>query len=146
MTWFFVDDAFYDHPKVKAIPRGNPRKGAISLWTLAGSWSARYGQDGMIPRHMIDEFGASAKDADWLVAAELWHTADHGCPDCPGVPAKHYLFHDWPKFQKTKEQVEAERAAARERMAKLRRGKTTNGNEVTADVRPNGRLNEQVNA
>lgn len=122
MSFFFIDDAFYDHPKVKALPRGATRKGAISLWTLAGTWSARYLQDGLIPPHMIAELGGSDKDADALVATELWHQADHECPACPWVPDGHYLFHDWPQWNKTKDQVERERKAARERQAKRRMG------------------------
>src|SRR5205085_1089919 len=103
-------------------PRGAARKGAIALWTLAGSWSGRYTNDGLIPAHMVEELSCSKKDADWLVASELWHAAGHDCSDCPDIPPKHYLFHDWPKYQKTKAQVESERSAARERMARRRRG------------------------
>lgn len=120
MTYFFVDDAFYDHPKVKALPRGTVRKGAVSLWTLAGAWSCRYLQDGLIPPHMIEELGGTNKDADALVATDLWHGPDHECDVCPYVPRGHYLFHDWPQWQKTKDQVERERKASRARMAKYR--------------------------
>src|SRR6266536_711018 len=81
VTWFRVDDGFYDHPKVKSLPRG-----------------------------------ATRKDADALVAADLWHTAGHDCADCPDIPRGHYLFHQWSQYQPTRDQVEAERDAARKRM------------------------------
>lgn len=121
MPFFFVDDGLYDHPKVKALPRGPIRRGAIALWTIAGSWSSRYLTDGLIPPHMIEELGATPKDAAALVAADLWHDAHHECGQCPYVPADHYLFHDWSEYQRTKDQVERERKAARARAAKYRR-------------------------
>jgi hypothetical protein len=111
VTWFKVDDGFYDHPKVKAIPR-RQRQGAVALWTLAGSWCCRYLTDGIVPAHMIEEFGASVKDAESLVNTGLWE-------DCGGS----YLFHDWVEFQFTREQVETERAAARARMMHRRRNR-----------------------
>jgi hypothetical protein len=36
VTWFKVDDSFYDHPKVFDLPDS-----AVALWTRAGCWSAR---------------------------------------------------------------------------------------------------------
>lgn len=122
MTWFRIDDGFYDHPKVKALPRGAVRKGAVSLWTLAGSWCSRYKTDGLIPAHQIEEFGSASKDADALVAAVLWHSPGHDCETCPDVPHGHYLYHQWPEHQPLKADVEKRQAKARERMRKLRNG------------------------
>lgn len=123
MTWFKVDDSFYDHPKVKAIPRV-ARKGAIFLWNQAGSWSCRYLTDGLVPDHMVDELGANGKDSAALVACTLWERVPGG-----------YLFHDWADYQFTREQVETERAAARERMMRKRRGKAGSSAEPTPNVR-----------
>ena len=135
MTWFKVDDGFYDHPKVKSLPRGAVRKGAIFLWNQAGSWCCRYLKDGLVPPEMLDELGATRKDAEALVAAVLWHSSGHDCLDCPPVPAGHYLFHQWDQYQPTREQVEAERSAARKRMQQRRRGKDETPSEPTAEVR-----------
>lgn len=134
MTWFRVDDGFYDHPKVKSLPRGPVRKGAVSLWLLAGSWCSRYLKDGLVPAHQVEEFGSSRKDAEALVAAVLWHAPGHGCPDCPEIPPGHYLYHQWPEHQPLKERVEADRAAAKERMWK-RRHKDDPPPEPKAEVR-----------
>jgi hypothetical protein len=128
MTWFRIDDGFYDHPKVKALPRGATRKGAVFLWTAAGSWCARYLTDGLIPGHQIDELGATKKDAAALVATVLWHGPGHDCPDCQPVPAGHFLYHHWDHYQATRDQVEKDRAAARERMAN-RRNKPPKGDD-----------------
>lgn len=133
MTWFKVDDGFYDHPKVKALPRGAIRKGAISLWNQAGSWSARYLKNGHVPLFQIEELGWSKKDAEALVTVTLWHAPGHSCDDCEPVAAGHYLFHQWSEYQPTREQVETEKKAARDRMnARRRTGKSP---EPSADVR-----------
>lgn len=93
---FKVDDGFYDSIKVKSIPRGAARKGALALWTLAGSWSDKHSQDGFIPATQIEELHCSAKDAQWLVASTLWHDIDNPCPrdrktrsDVRGRPMRH---------------------------------------------------------
>lgn len=120
---FKVDDGFYDHPKVRSIPRGTSRKGSVALWTLAGSWCDRYLTDGLVPAHQVEEFGATRKDADWLVAAGLWHVAGHAC-DCPDVPTGHFLYHDWTQCNDLKIDVEKRRGKARDRMRRLRNGDT----------------------
>jgi hypothetical protein len=138
MTWFRVDDGFYDHPKVKSLPRGAVRKGAVFLWTTAGSWAARYLMDGLVPALEVEEFGASSKDAQALVAARLWHDADNGCTSenpCPPVPPGHFLFHQWPVYQWTRQQVEADRAAARARQQR-RRHKPPDTDGTTEGVTP----------
>jgi hypothetical protein len=130
---FRVDDAFYDSPKVKSIPRGAPRKGAVALWTLAGAWSDRWSQDGWIPADQVAELHCSAKDAQWLVASNLWHDADTPCPrdpddskkPCPSVPPGYFLFHDYPDFNDLKVDKEKRKAKARERMHRLRNGGDT---------------------
>lgn len=137
MTWFKVDDGFYDHPKVKSLPRGSARKGALALWTLAGSWCGRYGTDGLVPSFQVEELGCAAKDAESLCAAALWHAPDHECEQCPDVPQGHYLFHSWPEYQPLKTEVESQKAKARERMRRRRSGEssTSTPSEPTADVR-----------
>ena len=119
---FKVDDGFYDHPKVRAIPRGNVRKGAVSLWALAGSWADRYLTDGLIPAHQVPEFGATTKEAAALVVVGLWHDSGHACDRCPPVPSGHYLYHEWDQCNDLKVDVEKRRSKARDRMRKLRAG------------------------
>lgn len=123
MVWFQVDDGFYDHPKVKSLPRGPVRNGAVALWNQAGSWCARYLTDGQIPARQVEEFGMKLKDAEALVAALLWHDPENPCHtgECPPAAPGHFLYHEWPKHQRTKAQVEADRAAARERQRNKRR-------------------------
>lgn len=127
---FKVDDGFYDSLKVKSIPRGTARKGAVALWTLAGSWSDKHSQDGLIPVAQVEELGCSRKDGEWLVAAELWHDNGHPCPrglddvrkPCPEVPRGYYLFHDYSDWNELKVDKDKRKAKTRERMRRLRNG------------------------
>lgn len=104
MPWFKVDDGFHGHPKVMTLSPS-----AVGLWLLAGTWSAQYLTDGHVPAGMVRRFGGGPEDAAELVAAALWHEADGG-----------YQFHEWAEYQPLKSDVEAERAASRERMRAMR--------------------------
>lgn len=119
MPWFKVDDALAFH--IKALSAGNQ---ALGLWVRAGSWSMQQLSDGFVPAPMVTALGGGHKDAKALVHAGLWHQVDGG-----------FQFHDWEEYQPTREQVEAERAAAAERMRQVRSGKRSG--EVRANVRAN---------
>lgn len=94
MTWFKVDDSFYDHPKVFDAPDC-----AVALWTRAGSWSARNLTDGYVPAGMLarlcDDPDRAAKE---LVDRGLWKRSRGG-----------YQFHDWSAYQPMREEVQASR-------------------------------------
>lgn len=132
MVWFKVDDALAFHPKT--LRAGNA---AMGLWVRAGSWSAQQLTNGLIPDSILPSLG-TVKQAQALVAAGLWRRADGA-----------WSFHEWNADgrQPTRESVEAERAAARERQRKHREQKeasrrdstVTNGvsnGEVTGGVTP----------
>lgn len=127
MVWFRMDDSFPSHPKVLGIPR-RERLAAIGLWTLAGGWCAKQLTDGYLAEHMVDEIGGSSKSAAALVNAGLWDLVDGG-----------YQFHDWNDYNPTRDDVEADRSAARERMKRLRSGRSSS--EVRANSK---RSSEQV--
>jgi len=117
VTWFKVDDGLCFHPK--AIAAGNS---ALGLWVRAGSWCGANLTGGALPRHMIGTFGAQKRDAARLVSAGLWCETEEG-----------YQFNDWDVYQPTKEQVEADRKASRERQARYRESKR---NAVSNAVTP----------
>jgi len=119
MTWFFVDDGLSSHPKVTRFKRGATRERVVGLWTLAGSWSARYLTEGHIPLEQIDELGCTMQSARWLVEARLWHAPGHDCPQCiqPRDP-RGFLFHDWQQANQSREQVLTKRLARAEAGAK----------------------------
>jgi hypothetical protein len=117
MTWFKVDDSFAQHPKVLAIPRKD-RPAAVGLWTLAGTWCAAQLTDGHLAAYLVAEFGSTVKLAEQLVRVGLWEATDGG-----------YRFHDWADWQPTRDQVEGERAAARERMQRARERRRRSGEQ-----------------
>lgn len=116
MVWFKVDDQLWGHPKWLAC---SPP--ARALWITAGSWCAAQLTDGLVPRHVLGVLVGRPRDAAELVANGLWITVPEG-----------WRFHDWSDFQPSKEQVEKDREAARERMKNLRQGR-----KGSDDVRAN---------
>lgn len=104
MTWFKVDDSFYDHPKVFDAPDC-----AVALWTRAGAWSARNLTDGFVPSGMparlCDDPDTAVKE---LVRRGLWKRTNGG-----------YRFHDWLVYQPDGESV---RSLREKRAAAGRRG------------------------
>src|SRR3954470_17149269 len=119
MPFFPVDDDFWGHPK--ADEAGDA---AIGLWTRAGSYCSSYLTGGILTAATIRMLGARQAPVRALVKAGLWHAPGHDCGRCPQPPAGGYVFHEWNKNgNRTKEQVEADRAAAAERQRRFRQGK-----------------------
>jgi hypothetical protein len=122
MTWFKIDDSFYDHPKVFDAPDC-----AIALWTRAGTWSARNLTDGFVPAGMPARF---CNDVDQavreLLNRGLWLRSKGG-----------YQFHDWIVYQPTAEGVRLmrEKKAEAGRIGGLASGKARS---TTASTRQAG--------
>jgi hypothetical protein len=116
---------------VLGIPRRD-RLAAIGLWTLAGGWCAKQLTDGYLAKHMLEEIGGSPRLASTLVEVGLWEVSEGG-----------YQFHDWDHYNPTREEVEADRTAARERMKRIRSGRSSGGS--SPEVRANNkRSSDQV--
>lgn len=124
MPWFKVDDAFHGHPKVMELSPA-----AVGVWTLAGSWCANYLTDGEIKASIVRRFGADDAMVSELVGAGLWI-------DLGGS----YQFKDWDEYQPLKEEVMAERNAARERMKAVRAKKK--GVDRSGEHTPNVQAND----
>lgn len=105
MVDFRVDDGFQWHPKTAGMSLA-----AIGLWTLAGTWCARYLTDGYIPGDILRGMaGRQRNTIQELIDRNLLLPLGDG-----------YQFHDWLQYQRSKQEVTTELAAARERMRKLR--------------------------
>lgn len=113
MTWFRVDDSFYDHPKTRAIdPKRLPD--AVYVWTMAGCYCARHLTDGSISRTSLKAvcnlFERRLKAVcDELVRVNLW--------EFDGVS---YKFRDWHDYQPTRSSVLDSREKAKIRKAENR--------------------------
>ena len=104
MPWFKVDDGFHGHPKAVELSLA-----AVGIWTLSGSWCAKYLTDGVITLRAIERMGGDDPLAQELVARGLWLEIAGG-----------FMFKDWEDYQPLKAAIEAERLAARERMTVVR--------------------------
>lgn len=121
MPWFKIDDGFHGHPKVYELSLAS-----VGLWTLAGSWCAKYLTDGAVTPKAIMRLGGTDEQCAELVKADLWIPSEGG-----------YQFKDWDDYQPLKDDVEAEREAARERMKRVR----ANKKGVSPVVQPNVQAN-----
>lgn len=119
MTWFKVDDGFWAHKKVMAIP-AKDRAAAIGLWTMAAAWCAHQLEDGKFPKYLLPVMGGTERMAARLVAVGLW--IDKG---------DHYVFHDWKKWQSSRADVEAKREKDAERKRRWRERRAAESAEVT---------------
>lgn len=121
MAWFKVDDGFHASRKLLAIPKRS-RYAAAGLWSIAGSWSADQLTDGHVPDYMIRELGPPPSAAQSLVDAGLWDRVHDG-----------FTFRNWREYQPSKQDVEAERAASRARMAEIRAKRKQQKPQESAD-------------
>lgn len=106
MVWFRVDDALHDHRKARKAGAH-----AMGLWALAGSWCGANPSDGFVPESVVVRWEPKVykRLAGRLVDAELWDVAE-----LDGEAG--WQFRNWSEFQPTKAEIEAEKAAARQRM------------------------------
>jgi hypothetical protein len=119
MPFFPVDDGLWGHPKADAAGDA-----ALGLWTRAGSYCAKYTTEGTLTAAEVRKLGAKPSQVRALITAGLWHAPDHDCDRCPQPPPGGYQFHEWHKNgNRTREQVEADRAAAAERQRRFRQRK-----------------------
>lgn len=105
MSWFHVDDGWWSHPKTVGVSFA-----ARGLWVTAGSWCGQHLTDGIVPKKMLRVWGASAKLAQELVACGLWLVKDD----------EHWFFHDWPRYNSTRETTLEKRARDAERKRESR--------------------------
>lgn len=126
MAWFKVDDKFHSHPKVMELSTG-----AVGLWTLAGSWCADYLTDGAIKRGQIKRLGGSESEAQELVDVGLWVATEDG-----------WQFRDWTDYQPTRDAIEAERDAAKDRMKRAREHRKRSPSVRANNGRTSGEIRE----
>lgn len=108
IPWFKVDDSFHASRRWLSIPKRH-RLSAAGLWVVAGSWCADQLTDGRVPGYMVEQWGATDAVVSALVDAGLWSVESGG-----------FVFAKWDEYQPNRADVEAERAASRERMRAIR--------------------------
>lgn len=125
MTWFRVDDGFYDHPKVVDLSMA-----ARGLWATCGSYCGRHLTDGHISRKQVRMLGGTAAQIRDLIRNRMWIECESH-RDC-------IAFVNWIEQQPTRDSVETKRAEDAERKHKAReakRAKQQQQENVRTDVR-----------
>lgn len=112
MSWFKVDDSFYDHPKFLDVPNA-----AIGLWAKSGAWCGKHLTDGVIPASQVKLFKGTPSQVNALISSGIW------IEDRSESGSKVYRFHDWNEYQPTREQKLKEREDGAERQRKSRQRK-----------------------
>jgi hypothetical protein len=118
MTWVRLDDQFAGHPKVEAV-------GPMASWLFVAALChcATYLTDGLIIQSKAPRIAQVPKPSVQiakLLAEGMWHAPGHGCETCSPCPDGHYLVHDYLHFQRSRAEVETERAAAAKRQKRAR--------------------------
>lgn len=103
--WFRVDDHFWQHRKLLAVP-ARYRNEVAGLWVRAGSWCAMNLTDGLIdstvPPTLLDAGAAAITRIEF---SGLWVPA----------PSGGWQMHDWQAWNPTRAQIEQRREDDRKR-------------------------------
>jgi hypothetical protein len=99
VSWGRQDDAFYDHRKVRAMPK-RVRNAACGLYWRAVSLSNHQLSDGWLTPSDISLIDGSPSEVRALLAAGLWDRTRNG----------KVRIHDFLDFNKSKAQILEERA------------------------------------
>lgn len=120
MAWFNADDKMHSHPKMRTAGLE-----AMGLWLLAGTYCTDYLTDGHVPNWFIDSWPGGQALAQKLVTTRLW-AADKGG----------YQFLSWAEYQRTKDKVLQDKAAAAERKERHKRKKEQEAQELELRQNP----------
>lgn len=114
MPWGKMDDKFHRHQKVRALRRDKAGREALGVWVFWWSWCLDDSElTGFVPREELS--AADLKCAEVLVKVNLWDKVDGG-----------FQFHNFQKWNPSRDQVEAKREADRKRIAAKREGSREN--------------------
>jgi hypothetical protein len=109
-TWFRANVGIAHHPKLLQLRYAKQHEAAW-LWLDSIGYASEHLTDGWVPPWFPTSRGFRARDAEALVAVELWHPMQIG--DCGG-----WLIHDYLAYQKSKAEWEEEARAKREKARK----------------------------
>lgn len=98
MPWGRCDDGHYRHRKVSELD-DDLRKGCLALYWLAVSWCNDQLTDGRVPSSTVRMLGGDVAEAEELVRVGLWEK-----------DGKAYRIHDFLDYNKSRDQVFADRA------------------------------------
>jgi hypothetical protein len=107
VQWFKVETAMPSHRKTRLIPRepvtAPARTAAMGVWLFAGAWTAKEETDGFAPAEEFERWDPEGTLVPLLIEAGYLDDAVVG-----GEVG--YMLHDWLDWQKSAEQLHADRA------------------------------------
>lgn len=123
MPHFQMDDAFSDSKEVLALPR-KYRLECVGLFALCGCWSANKLLDGFVPDEQLKKLGGRKILVDLLAGitgpdGEDWSLIEF----VSGQVSSGIRIKNWPKWQKTRDEVLAYRKAEADRKKRERDAK-----------------------
>lgn len=105
MPYAWLSDDFYDHPKVRAMPR-RLRNEAVGLFVRLVSYSNRHLTDGLVEPEVLRHLDGRAELVRALVAVPAGFEAGL----LEALEDGRFLVHDFPAYSKTRDQLANERA------------------------------------
>ncbi|PJM72357.1 hypothetical protein CS006_10500 [Bifidobacterium primatium] len=106
-----LSNGLWLNDKVNDLVDRNPH--AFAVWTLAISYCSDQLNDGVLTARALRRIGADEQDLADLVAFGMFDTLEDGS----------YQVHDYLEHQNSRESVESEREASKERMSRRRASK-----------------------
>jgi hypothetical protein len=128
---FNVPVDFYDGPEVKSIPR-RIRAAAVGVWTLCGNYAATKLTDGYVDAETLKQQGCTP-----AVRAALGATVNIRGEHSPlwiDGPRGGIYFTNWPKWQRTNDEVTNYRASEAERKRNARKGKRNSATSENVEM------------
>lgn len=137
MPWFALDDGFDTHPKVRKA--GNA---AVGLFVRLGVHATKHVTEGHLDGDIVRDYGTAATIRK-LITVGMLHEHGHACRSCPQPAEGAYYIHDYLDYNKSRQQIEAAREAARKRQNRGRESARRNRNErdSAANLSSNSRQN-----
>lgn len=125
MGWAKFDDQFTDHPKVQAV---GPMAELLAMRAVI--YAARYETDGVIRESDLPRLSlgitSPKRQISALLRENLWEICSEG-----------WRIHDFLDYHPSREEKEADRQAARERMANVRANKRRTNERSSGEQAPN---------
>jgi hypothetical protein len=142
MAWFALDDGFDTHPKVRKA--GNA---AVGLFVRLGVHATKHLTEGYLDGTIVRDYGTAATIRK-LVTVGMLHEPGHSCSRCPQPADDGYYIHDYLDYNKSRQQIEAAREAARKRQQRGRDTARRNRDERDSGsiLSSNSRQNERSSA
>lgn len=135
MLWFKVESEIVAHRKTRLIPRtcieAPTRTAAMGVWLFAAAWSAQHESDGFVPGEEFERWDPNGDLTPYLVEVGYLEDATVG-------GERGYALHDWLDVQRSRADIESDRAKDAEKKQRMRASKAAKRPPHPDDDGPEG--------